>query len=309
MKSLLFLLASICFLFLISCGKNNQMENELITFDVSPQNDKIVFSIYNNNKSNIYISNIEGQDIIKLFEIDSLSFFSPNFTGTGDSIIYISNNYPNSFKTSINIYDIKKKKSTSLFKSTNFIKEATYGESKNIIYYIEAKEFDSYSPIGRMALHNFDLFKYNISDRRVNKVSDLNAYMMENLFFDNKKLFFDGVINNSNGLFEFNEENKLVEKIVIKNDTLLNSTWISNASLINENTILFTQLNEILKLDLKNKVSTKILRSINGAHFSNLKFDNQNNRIYFSERKVNKIYVIDLEGNLLNTIDIIISNN
>jgi len=292
-----------------SCNKNN----ELISFDISPNNDKILFSVKKpNNQTSIYISDIEGKNISELFDSDSLSFFAPRYSQTGDSIVYISSDYPKSLKTSIGILNLKSKKDSILFSSSNFIKEAIYDQSSNSLYYLRGNEFDNYSPIGIKALHGFDIYEYAVDNKKEIKLFDSNAYSMGNLLLNKENLIFNatfGSLDSLNGLYSLEKQNKQIKRISVTNDPVSNSESFSNANVVNENIFICKNIYEIIIIDLNKKLQSKISRSITGRQIALIRFSKKNNEIYFSETKSNKIYVIDLNGNLKKTIDINIPNN
>ncbi|WP_177766098.1 hypothetical protein [Flavobacterium sp. I3-2] len=295
----------ICFITIVlfsECIYRKDLQNEMISFDVSPNADSIIFSIKSDGITSIYISDINGEKIRSLIKSETSSNFFPRFNKSGDSIIFISTDYPKNYTSNLNIYDLRKQKDSLIYASSAFIIEGIFGNKPKQYYYLESNEYNNYSPIAKKASHGFDIYEYN-SENKI-KLSEYNAYNMRNIELFNDTLFFNGDLNNSNGIFLFDIKNKASERISVLNDTLLNSTWLTNLNLINSHTLICIQNYEILKIDLKQKLISKIKRSISGSHIAILRYNSKLNQIYFSEIKKNKIYVMDLNGKILRTIEI-----
>ncbi|UZJ63172.1 hypothetical protein OKW96_11645 [Sphingobacterium sp. KU25419] len=87
---------------LSSCNSENSNHATLLTFDISPDGNNLVFALAEEGKSSIYKLELKNRNIEKLFDAeDSISFYSPRFNTDGDSIVFISSNFPKKLNSTI----------------------------------------------------------------------------------------------------------------------------------------------------------------------------------------------------------------
>ncbi|MBM7420647.1 MULTISPECIES: hypothetical protein [Chryseobacterium] len=292
----------IVFLFLIiSCGKNN-IERKLDRFDISVDENKIVYDYKVDSLNNIYLMDISTDESLPLLN-KSGKFSNPKFIYGAGKVVFI--NHIN--KPEFWIYDIPSKKIIKKITVTpGFIVDYFPSKFENKIYYIQASEFDSYSPIARKSFHDFDIYQLDLKSFQTEKLSNIHSYSMTEIGEINKDNLIVSMqgAKEESGLFTIDKKTKItlqnLKKISIENDTLRNSTMYGNPVILSQNKILCSSSYQLVLLNLDKKEETQILPST-GYHYRTIRnigdkifynqTDNSNNITYFNlnDKKFNSI--------------------
>jgi len=96
------------------------------------------------------------------------------------------------------------------------------------------------------------------------------------------------------GIFFYNILNSEFEKVITKNDTLLNSTGYGSPNKINDSTLICSSYYRIVKIDLSQQKEELIIPST-GYQYDEVRYNRTQNKIYFRKTDyTDKIYVMDL---------------
>ncbi|SFO39917.1 hypothetical protein SAMN05421741_1512 [Paenimyroides ummariense] len=297
-----------CILF--NCKSDNEDTEHLLTFDIDPSGSHLIFSWKTDNKTSIYRCDIDGENVKKILDNDSLSYYAPRYSKEGDSIIFIATDYPNSLLTSIGVWNVKENSSKLIVNDSLLKTEAVLSEAGNKLIFLGANEYGKYSPIGRKAPHGFDIYELNIKKNVTKRVTNFNAYQMNNLNYIQKDKFtFSSFLDGKDGVFLYNNQTKNISMITVKNDSLKSLNGFSKAEYINDTELVYTSYYKINLVDFRKNTKKKIYRSKSGNHISNLSYSKKLNKLFVSEQKQNLIYVLDLDGKLIKTITINIKAN
>ena len=155
----------------------------------------------------------------------------------------------------------------------------------NKIYYLQAKTFDSYSPIASKSYHNFDIYSLDLETLEINK----NELLITVRGTSSKSGLFLLNINSTNDEQNFN-------KILIINDTLRNSEMYTNPVILPNGNILSASSYQMVELDLKSKMEYPILPS-NGRHYKTIR--NISNMIFYKQTDyTDSIYYFNLDNKI-----------
>lgn len=290
---------------LFNCQSENKEAGHLVTFDVASTGESIIFSWKRDNKTSVYKCDMNGKNVKKILDNDSLSFFAPRYNKSGDSLSFIATDYPNSLSTSLGIYSIKKEESKIVLNDSSLKTEVIFSDNGNKLYFLKANEYDKYSSIGRKAPHGFDIYEFGIKDTLVKPITNFNAYQMSHLnYLKNDILIFSSFMSDTDGVFLYNCKKKELNNIKIENDTLKWLNGFSAAEYINDETLLSTSYYEVILVNLKKNRIKRIYRSISGNHIGSLRYSRVRNKLFVSEQKQNTIQMLDLNGNLIKTIQL-----
>lgn len=307
MSKLIYILLLIIF---YSCNQNKK-KSDLNGFDISPDVRSIVFSYKKDSLYNIYTQLIKDGKPTAILKNSGGNYINPKYINKGKTIValYYSQN---ELLPEFHFYNVITNKITDKIKvHTGFIADYTF--SSNKIFYLQARTFQSYSPITPKAYHDYDVYELDLVSQKSKRLSNFNSYSMQeilNIGQDSLLISQQGEANES-GLFLFKTEsekriNRLSNKIMIKNDTLRNSTMYSNPILLSNNNILCSSSYQIVLLDLKAKKEYPILPST-GYHYSIIR--NVRDIIFYQQKdNTNNIYYFNLNDKKIKTINIIDDN-
>jgi len=306
-KTIIILLA--CYT-MLTCKSDSTEVEHLLTFDIDPSGNNLIFSWKGDNKTSIYRCNIDGKDVEKILDNDSLSYYAPRYSKGGDSLSFIATDYPKTLKTSLGLYNIKDKNTEIVLDNSLLKTEAVLSKSGTKLFFLGANEYNKYATVGRKAPHGFDIYELNIKNNVIRRVTNFNAYQINYLnYMEKDTLTFSSFLDGKDGVFLYNDQTKNISMITVKNDSLKSLNGFSAAKYINDAKLVYTSYYEINLVDFRKNTKKKIYRSKSGNHISNLSYSKKLNKLFISEQKQNLIYVLDLDGNLIQTIQLSVENN
>jgi len=294
---------------LCSCTRQRE-ESHLNSFDISPASQNIVFSYKKDSLYKVYIQNLKDEKLY-LISQDSGNYINPKYNDDGNLIAFL--HYPDKqLVPEFHIYDIVNQKISKKIKvNRGFVSDYTFF-SDNKIFYLQAKSFDSYSPIAPKSHHDFDIYELDLITLKSKKVSNLNSYYMGEIIKWKNDILLVSIKGEpkDSGLFRFNLKSdvgsKLLEKIIIKNDTLRNSTMYDNPTILDSGNIICSSSYQMVNINMESKKEFLILPST-GYHYNAIR--KRKNLIYYRQHdNTDNIYYFDLRDKKINVININIDN-
>jgi len=301
-----FFLYRIFFLFIIvvinGCNKTTGI-SYLTSFDVSPDGKFIVYSFTNDeHEADLYKAKIDGTNAHLLIREKNYSFFNPKFSADGTKIFFIGNNQK---KKESSIWEINEQTDTTkkIFEDVAFITEVISSKYDNILFYIKANDYDSYSPIAPKAKHDFDIYSLKIDSLKSKKISSLNSYGLYDLGEVDENRLILSQRGTENGIFFYDKKStKKTEKIVTINDKLRNSTGYSKPVILKDGNIICASYFQLVKINLITKLEKTILPT-SGYHFRSICYNEKSDRIFFTKRDdTNNIYSVNSNGENLTEV-------
>jgi len=272
--------------FFISCNYEHK-KSHVESFDISPDKKKIIYSFGKTDTQNIYLMDLSNKKTSILFEGKGI-FLNPRYSESGNLIVAI---YLSEIKKMIPefwILDIKTGNINKIKLEEGYISDYAISKDEKKIYYAQAKEYTSNSPISPKAFHNYDIYALDIKSKGNERLSYLKAYSMsEILDFDQNTLLvsMQGEVQES-GLFFVNKKGKEImsfqdlKKINIINDTLRNSSMYAQPIRLSNDSIISASSYQLVLLDLVNKKEYSLLNS-NGYHYNIIR--NSKEDVFFKQ--------------------------
>ncbi len=291
----------IAFILFVRCNYTNSgniviKEKGIQNFDITPDGRNIIFSYFDNNRISIYKSNIDGSNVKLLINSqDGMVADNPRCSPDGKKIVFVSKKI-DSLNSSISVAGINGDNISIVTDDFGLKIQAVFSKDGKSLFFIQANEYSAYSSVGVKAPHNFDIYKYEFGNRKVNRISNLSAYRLYNIEdIDNDRLLFD-LRDEKNGIFFYNKFDFSLMRISTSNDTLRNSNDYSNPILVNSNRIVCSSNYDLVNIDLLEKKES-LLSSTDGTHFNAVRYNAINQAIYFIKTDdKNVIQKIDLDG-------------
>ncbi|MDR2228487.1 MAG: hypothetical protein LBE39_03365 [Flavobacteriaceae bacterium] len=294
---------------LYSCIENKKKESHLNGFDISPDAENIVFSYKKDSLYRIYTKSINDGKKSVIFE-GSGNYVNPKYVNNGKTIVALYYPY-NTLIPEFHFYNLATHKLSKKIKlGEGFISDYILSTS-NKMFYLQAKTFQSYSPIVPKAYHDFDIYELDLVTLEYKRISNLKAYSMQeilNMEGDSLLVSMQGKYSDESGLFFVNKvssmkEEGILNKIWIKNDTLRNSTMYANPVILPNNQILCASSYQMVMLDLKSNKEFPVLPS-NGYHYNIIR--NVNNLVFYQRSdRTDDIYFFNLKDKNINLIKIV----
>lgn len=175
MKNILILISII--LVFNCCQYTNKPMVEIGLFDVSKDDSRIIFSLYDKRGGSICGMNINGGEFKEVIPAtQDSSYFNPKYSHDGKKMLFIGSATSNSAYCDIYIADLDGKHRKKLTQHQKYISEAVFSQCSDDIYYIQSAEFDHASPLGRNQLHGADVYSLRIADGVIKRITNRYAY-------------------------------------------------------------------------------------------------------------------------------------
>lgn len=308
-----------------SCFNNRQEPKNNVyrpEFDISNDNKNIICSYYENNKGNIYKIDITNNQKRKISPESEYSLIKPIYSPNNKQIACLSTTLTEEPKSKICLIDIKSKKMVDITNDSSLILEYIFSPSGKSIYFTVAGHFGNYSPIASKAPHGIDIYSIDIATKRIQKITDFNAYNLHGLSITNNSdslLFHLTTTDNKSGLFVMDIDSKNLRQINTVND-LRAKTKVSpyeyyQPVLSRDNSkIAFSEPYELYIMDKETKISKLIFRrEPNIVNIGDVNFFYSNNYLMISlptdSKKTNStgenfgFYTINTETNVLKELN------
>ncbi|WP_161987510.1 TolB family protein [Arcticibacter tournemirensis] len=262
----------------------------------------IVFSWVNNGQASVYQANIDGSEPEILAESEAgISFLNPKVSTSGNKIVFVGfeEGAVNSSVWMINKDGSGMKQLTD---NKTIRTEAMFSLSEDSVFFCQANDYKSYSPIGRRAAHSYDIYSLSMANGVVDKITNLASYGLYYITnFSNNEIIFNS-IDTEEGLFIFSKSGDSIRRIIPRNKGDRDMLSYSNPVVIDSTLIACSSYYELLLIDLKTGEEKEIGRSPSGE-FRSLSFNKGDKRLYFIvSGKKNRVFSINLDGTGLNEI-------
>ncbi|SOC15639.1 hypothetical protein SAMN05880501_108120 [Ureibacillus xyleni] len=276
------------------------------TFDLSPNEEKYLFSYYLDGKENIYRSNIDGTNVEKL-TTGSENFHSPRYSFDGTKMLYLAQNAEKTNKLIVANPNGNEKEIITDDKT--HVSEAAFSKTGEEIYFFATPAEDFKKGEGETT-EGFDLFVVDLATKKIKQLTNQDHFTMNYLSVsqDGKALYYS--------LFEQNREKVTAysiedgsEKEAPGSNLLPEDTYFFHYS-PDERLLAYTTISEesydsslfkyeLFLLDIENGKS-KRLTNLESSVVSP-KFFKDQNKIAFLE---NTNWPLDPAKHTLNVIDL-----
>jgi len=151
-------------------------------YDISSEGD-IAYVSYDKGKSGIYLKSKNGDGLLTEYNeekiIEDISFIQDE-----NLLVYslIDRELDSDNVSSIHVLDITNGANRKLHESNGIITEVVADpKDVGIVYLLKATSYENYSPIARMAPHNFDLYQYDLGMNQETRLTYWDKYSMQSL--------------------------------------------------------------------------------------------------------------------------------
>ena len=154
------------------------------SIDISPNDDRIVFSYYQKGVASVYTSKIDGTDVVQLSKDkeEKDSHLYPVYSPDASKIMFISTpKNQTGLKSSIWIMDEDGNNKKEIIKADGFVNKAVFSPDQNRIYFSKAATYKNFSPIARKSHHGFDIYSMSIDGKDLKQLTFNKSYNLGSL--------------------------------------------------------------------------------------------------------------------------------
>ena len=292
------------------------------SIDISPDDQQIIFSYYQNGIASLYTANVDGTDVKFLTGMKGNSLLRPKYSTDSKKIVFITSpQYKENKQQSLFVMDRDGGNQKQLTPQEDLITEAIFSPDSHNIYFLKAGIFKNYSPIASKRPHEFDIFSVGVDGNNLKRLTYEKGYDMSSLSItsDGQRLLCVKYGNDEQPLYISSVDGKeTLYKILPKEN--IGKPWIYYAALSPDNqSVTFSAVSESSKdttyeyelyiMNLKTYEAEQLTKL--QSHVSGPVFFHKQNKIMFLQNynwpnnpPKYQIYTIDLNTKELKKINL-----
>lgn len=297
-------------IFLLGCSVSQKAPNSsILGFDIDQETNQIYYVLSSDKVASVRRLDLTNKTDSILFVAQKGDYiFGPKLSGDKTKITFIRNNKENGANSQMGQFNLNTEELSYLPTPEGIISSYTYSKFTNDIYFLLAKEFGHYSPIGVDQPHKFDLYQLNLERYNCSKISDLGAYSMYELIeTDSQRVAFYMMDGDRNGIYEIEIGKSNLGKIEPIEDVRTNFyVYGKNEQPVYSHVAMSNKLGltaivcgyELFVMDTNGR-NAKSIYTVN-RHFSKIQFlENPSPKIVFTKDKDPHLYFLGLSDNEL----------
>lgn len=300
-------LAILLIVFVTACQSENAVETSIIGFDISSKDGAVAYAISSSDGVSIFTSTRDKSNVSMILKgTKEASFFNPTFSPDETKLVVVRRSFTELYEQTLLIVDLRGNILDSMSVRDGIITEALFSNDGQEILFCFAKEFDHYSPIVPSAPHGVEIYSMNLLQKKAIKLTDLNAYQLENLeVIGNDTLMFD-MIGDSSGLFLWlKSSGYMIATPPVNNPRGDSSYYYSPVYCSKTNTLVFAAPYQIYAMNLRDRVADLIYDGRGKSHIYWIKVTDGDCRVYFTHSSDHlKVFSVAIDGSDLRTFAI-----
>lgn len=293
---------------LYACSNNNKTTDDHIgNFDISPDDNWILFSYYKNGSASLYTIDIDGKRLTKIIKSDQgKMYMNPRFSSDGKSMLFIK--YLNSKfeKSTLCISKIDGTEVRELTDGSEIITEAIFSKDGKEILYCKAREYASHSPIGVKNAHNFDVYSINIFSKQERRLTNLDAYKVNSISeIDTTYVLLYIYADENSGMYSFEKRNPSLMKKIVPVNIPREENLFSNPAYSSSGIMVFTAPYELYSMRLEDRKAKLIYDSKGDSPIQTIRLFKTKPLVIFKKESDNsRLILVSISGDDIKVVNI-----
>lgn len=156
-------------------------------YDITPNDDAVVFTYFEKNKGTIYEYDMKKETTRKIKEEKDLSLTSITLSNNGEKIFALAQSKNQAAPKMVYEIDRKTGSSKKIYETNGkdaFITGITQSKDEENVYVMQSSSYEEKEPIKGKLPHGFDIYKVSLANNSSEKITNMNAYIAENISYD-----------------------------------------------------------------------------------------------------------------------------
>jgi len=309
MQKKLFVISLIFFSFAaLACKHQKTIDrNSIGGFDISKNDEHILFSSINNNHSALYQINIDGTGYKRVLYSRDTDYFIPKYSKNSDKILFTA--YPKIKGASCLLY-IANPDGTNkekILTDTGIITSAVFSGCENKIYYAKANTYGHSSPLGTDQPHTMDIYSVNLDNKKIEKITNLKVYGIYKISeYDCKHILMYMPMEDKGGMILLTKDSSnVITRINPINSPRPDLTMYYTPSYSKQhNTLGFIATYELMIMSMGDKQAKIVVNRAGKSQFDDFIFFNSKEKILFTTVGETSFNIVNFNGSDLQSIEL-----
>lgn len=297
----------VLFLCVFGCGdrRSETHDDQIESLDISPDDKKILVLSSRHGVTFMFEINANGgPPRLILKSSDQELFSNPRYSPDGKKIVYIKHSKSKFWEGSVFLCNIDGTGVEELTPGGEFVTEALFTARGNEVLYCSSQQYNTSKKKGTTTVRGFDIYSIAWSDRKVTKLSSLNASGIDNLTEINDKYLLFHLNGKKSGIFSFEKENPTRVLRIFPSNGTQESTLLDKPGYVPDRFIVFTALYELYAMNLDTRENQLIYDAKGGHLIELLRGFHTRSSVLFKKFDEAKLTAIDVDGSDTKSIDV-----
>ncbi|MBS1508379.1 MAG: PD40 domain-containing protein [Bacteroidetes bacterium] len=297
-------------IFLLGCGNSrsdhhDNSDEQIESLDISPDDKRILLLSARHGVTCIFEIRIDGGSPRLIMKSSNEELYSnPRYSPDGQRIVFIKHSKSKFWEGSVFICNIDGTGVEELTQGGEFVTEALFTAHGNQVLYCSSQQYNTSKKKGTTTVRGFDIYSISLNDRKVSKLSSLNATGIDNLTEINDKYLLFHLNGKKSGIFSFEKENPTRVLRIFPSNGTEESTLLDKPGYVPDRFIVFTALYELYAMNLDTR-ENQLIYSAKGGHLIELvRGFHTRSTVLFKKFDEPKLTVINMDGSGLKSIEV-----
>jgi WD40 repeat protein len=281
-------------------------DDQIESLDISPDDKHVLLLSSRNATTSIFEINADGGSPRLIMKSGSDELFSnPRYSPDGKKMVFIKHFKSKFWMGAVCVSNLDGTGVEELTQGGEFVTEALFSARGSEVFYCSSQQYNTSKTKGTTTVRGFDIYTINLADRKVTRLSNLNAPGIDNLTeINDKYLLFHLNGAKRSGIFSFEKENPArVLRIFPANGTQ-ESSLLDKPGFVPDKFIVFTALYELYAMNLNTRENTLIYDAKGGHLIELLKGFHTRSSVLFKKFDEPKLTTINTNGTGMRSVDV-----
>lgn len=292
---------------LFSCSQRPESGVSLgLYIDISSDNKFLLYTVTNLTSDNLYKLSVINNKSDLLYSSVSSYIGYPKFTHFKNKVAFVEVVDNDSKATNLVLFDTIYKTKEILFEHQSLISDFVFSTDGHFVYFISAKSFGHYSPLGRDAPHEMDIYSLAIDSKRIKQITSFNDYSINDLSISPNDSVLYTTVFGKGGICSVDIFSGNWKRLHIKNDPRPTCTVYYIPLFTRDKDIIFyTAPYEINSYNFRTEESKVIVgTNIISSNVYSVCADTNNANLYFTTQE-NKLYTYSIDESKLQLLPVL----
>jgi len=185
------------------------------------------------------------------------------------------------------------------------ITEAIFSTKGGDVLYCSAKQFNTSKKKGTTDVRGFDIYAIHVTDRKVTKLSKLNAFGIDNLSeISERYIMFHLNAGKKSGIYSFEKDNPARTQRIFPVNGTQESNLLDKPGYAPDRFLVFTALSELYTMNLITHKAERIYDARAGHLIEMLTGFHTKSRVLFKKFDESTLTALNTDGTEIRSIDV-----
>ena len=285
---------------------DHHVGGQIESLDLSPDDQKVLLLSTHDGATTVFEINADGGSPRLILKPSGDGMFSnPRYSPDGKKIVFIKYFKKSFGESTVCIANSDGTGIQELTHGGELVTEAIFSAKGGELLYCSTKQYNSSKKKGTTNARGFDIYTIGVGDRKVTKLSQLNARGIDNLSEINEKyILFHLNAGKKSGIYSFERNNPARALRIFPVNGTQEANLLDKPGYAPDTFLVFTALSELYAMNLITHKADLIYDAKAGHLIQMLRGFHTKSRVLFKKFDEPKLTSINTDGSEVSSIDV-----